>query len=475
MLAPLKILEHLSERLVEILRELPLPPCERAARPPCPTPPADGELLSVVLPLPRVPASAPQLSGQQFQFVRQTDGRIQAGYGCAAEWQAEGADRLPALQRAVGDLVARWQRHDPDATGFDGFAMLGFAAADDSAEQVEDHLPGALLWVPEIGLCVRQGEAALVLSAQLPAARAELQQRWLAALTRLVPALYPEPPGALPAAPPMPEFAEPDLPHWRALVDTALAEIGREQFEKVVLCRRVDLRGTRAFDIGRLLGALGCLYPSCQLINLRRRGKSFVSASPERLLSLQGRHLMVDALAGTAPRGATEQEDRYLGELLGRSGKNLREHRHVIDAITASLAEHCTAIEAPARPAIMRLTNVQHLWSPITATTRPDVNVFQLAERLHPTPATNGQPRTAARAWIDRHEPIIRGWYTGAAGVVAPDLTGELWVLLRCARLCADHAELYAGAGIVEGSDPLLEWDETENKLAAMLSALQYA
>jgi isochorismate synthase EntC len=104
-----------------------------------------------------------------------------------------------------------------------------------------------------------------------------------------------------------------------------------------------------------------------------------------------------------------------------------------------------------------------------------DANVFRLAERLHPTPATNGQPRERAREWLRVGEPFERGWYTGAAGIVEPDLSGELWVLLRCARICGDRAELYAGAGVVSGSDALSEWDETEAKLQAMLTALRYA
>lgn len=129
----------------------------------------------------------------------------------------------------------------------------------------------------------------------------------------------------------------------------------------------------------------------------------------------------------------------------------------------------------PGVPGVIQLSNAQHLWSPIEAESRPGVHVFDLAERLHPTPATNGHPREPAREWLRVSEPFVRGWYTGAAGIVEPDLSGELWVLLRCARVCADHAELYAGAGIVAGSDPVSEWDETEAKLQAMLTALQYA
>jgi menaquinone-specific isochorismate synthase len=147
----------------------------------------------------------------------------------------------------------------------------------------------------------------------------------------------------------------------------------------------------------------------------------------------------------------------------------------VIDAIRAALADCCDGFDVPRAPRVMQLTNAQHLWSPITARPRPGVGLFELAERLHPTPATNGQPRAAAQDWLRRTEPFERGWYTGAAGLVRPDGTGELWVLLRCARVSDAQAELFAGAGIVAGSDPASEWDETEAKLAAMLSALQYA
>ncbi len=103
------------------------------------------------------------------------------------------------------------------------------------------------------------------------------------------------------------------------------------------------------------------------------------------------------------------------------------------------------------------------------------LTVFTLAELLHPTPATNGEPRREASAWLSHCDPFDRGWYTGAAGLVEPDLSGELWVLLRCADIHNQTADLFAGAGIVEGSDPALEWRETEHKLDAMLSALRFA
>jgi menaquinone-specific isochorismate synthase len=461
MLDPLELLAQLKGRLDAGLDTLPLDRGEGLA--------------SLVLALPRVPTCAPQLDGQQFQFLHIHQESIRAGYGSAAEWQADGPDRLRRLAAAGRRLRDHWHRADPDATGFDAFAMLGFAASGDPVPMVEDHLPNALLWVPEIGLRTGDGHGVLVLSAALPVRRDALRVRWERALEQLVPALYRPVRGPLMAATLTRSFAEPDRGGWADLVHEALAEIDGGGLEKVVLSRRLDVTGTRTFDVGRLLGALGCLFPSCQVVNLRRNGASFVSATPERLLHQHGSALEVDAIAGTAGRAEDAERDAALARALTCCDKNLREHRVVIDAIREALRPCCEEVAVPPAPDLMQLSNAQHLWSPIRARVAPDLDVLDLAERLHPTPATNGHPRRAARDWLRNGEPFMRGWYTGAAGIVEPDLSGELWVLLRCARVCGNRAELYAGAGIVAGSDAELEWDETEAKLGAMLTALQYA
>ena len=459
MLAPIAILEHLEARLVDALAQLPLA--------------APGGMQSVLLSLPRSPAAAPQLVGRQFQFQHAQRGELHAGYGEAIAWQASGPARLRTLADALAET--HWRRADIDETGFDAFAMLGFAAGDEAAPRVDGSLPNAILWVPEIGLVCRDHEAALVFSTPLPAPPDAVLGRWRRALRQLVPALFLPPTGPLTPARLTRVGEDPDAAGWTGLVRAALARIDAGPIEKVVLSRRLEVQGPRPFDIGRLLGALGCLFPSCQTLSLRRNGQSFVAATPERLLDLRNRRLEIDAIAGTAPRAESVAGDAALRAALLGSDKNLREHRVVIDAIRTALADCCDAFRVPDTPQVMQLTNAQHLWSPITARPRPGVGLFELAERLHPTPATNGQPRNDAKDWIRHTEPFDRGWFTGAAGLLRPDGTGELWVLLRCARVAGAHAELYAGSGIVAGSDPASEWDETEAKLAAMLSALQYA
>jgi menaquinone-specific isochorismate synthase len=460
MLAPLDQLDHLKARLRASAGRLAS---------------AGGEgFASLILELPQAPTTAPLLAGPQFQLHHGHRNALRAGYGVAGEWRAGGPERLSVLRGHAQGLAASWRQLDPDETGFTGFAFLGFAARPDAASTAEG-LPNALLRLPELALCRRRDQAALVLSTRLPVTRAELIGRWSALLDRLIPALSQPAPSPLGPAHLRRLTDTPNADGWQRLLLAALDRIAAKELEKVVLARRLRVEGSGPFDLPRLLAALAFFFPSCQIVSIRQGATSFVAATPERLLSLRGNRVEVDALAGTTSRAGEAGRDGALARALRASPKNLHEHRLVIQAIRDALGQHGARIEVPAEPQIMQLTNAQHLWTRIGATLAAPTDVFALAELLHPTPATNGQPRRAASAWLRHSAPFERGWYTGAAGTVEPDLTGELWVLLRCAELHGRTADLYAGAGIVAGSDPHTEWRETEHKLAAMLTALQFA
>lgn len=470
MLAPFDIpdliLAQLSARLGETVAQLPLS--------------REHGFASLTLELPHVPGAAPGLAGPHFLFSHAHREELNAGYGIAAEWRAAGPDRLRRLRTQALHLKGHWHRYDPDETGIEGLVLLGFAAAPGAPEQgpadlAPGGLPEALLWLPELALRRRRGQAALVLTTPLPADPREVLARWTAWLDRLVPGLCDGAPGPLTAAPVERRWAQPDREGWALAVGAALDAIAQGHLDKVVLARRLRVQGSRPFDLGRLVAALSYLFPSCQVVKLQREGQTFVAATPERLLAQRGNRLEVDAIAGTAARAAACAPDAALGEALRRSPKELHEHALVADSLCAALAAHSRRMQVPERPVLLCLNNAQHLWTPIRAELEPGLDALALAELLHPTPATNGQPRAAARAWLRRAEPQGRGWYTGAAGCLEPDLSGELWVLLRCAEIDGDTALLHAGAGIVAGSDPASEWQETEAKLAAMLTALQFA
>lgn len=465
MLAPLRTLEQILARLREVIDDLPLQ--------------RQRGYLSLALEWPHPLAVAPDIAGPRFQFSHNQRGELRAGYGIAGEWKAQGPGRLQSLRSAAKRMAAEWEQFDPDETGFSGFTMLGFAASPHPGEvaigNTETPLPNAMLWLPELALSSRGGQSALVLSTALPTNRETLLTRWQRWLERVVPLLN------APALDPLmpcnliPGESAPDRARWHDLVRSALRDIELDRLEKVVICRRLQLTGRRRFDLTRLNAALAYLFPSCQIVTIRRGTTSFVAATPERLLSQRRERAEVDAIAGTTYRAASSDQDAELTDALRSSRKNLHEHNVVVRAVIEALRLHSRQVLPPEEPEVMQLNNAQHLWSLVRAELRPGVDVFQLADALHPTPATNGQPCVEARHWLDRHERLQRGWYTGAAGIIDPDLTGELWVLLRCAQILDMTASLFAGAGIVSGSDADEEWLETEHKLAAMATALRFA
>ena len=145
----------------------------------------------------------------------------------------------------------------------------------------------------------------------------------------------------------------------------------------------------------------------------------------------------------------------------------------MVEDIVQQLRPYCSGLVYPQQPSILKLPTVQHLHSLIRGQTTAGVSVLQLAGRLHPTPATGGLPRAAALDWLRHHGEQQRGWYTGSLGWLDASGDGELAVILRCALLGQRQATLYAGAGIVAGSDPQQEFLETEWKLQTMVTALQ--
>jgi menaquinone-specific isochorismate synthase len=467
MLAPLALLEQLQARLDEAVGAI------RTGGP--------GRLVSLALELPQAPALPPEIAAPRFALIHRGREELKAGYGVAAGRESAGAGRLAELRAGAQGLARDWERHDPDETGQDPFALLGFAAdpEPDPRSRPDTGLPNALLWVPELALSVRRGQASLIFAARLPQTRGALRARWGEWLRRLVPALAGEPPEPLPAARLCPRECLPGSLDWQVLVERTLDEIRRGALQKAVLCRRVEYRGQRPFDLTRLLAALAWLFPSCQILRLSRGPTSLVAATPERLVRVGRGWAETDAIAGTAERSPSAARDAALAESLRRCEKSRHEHALVVEAIRRALTGCCSAVEVPPAPAVLKLHNAQHLWTPIRARPGPGTDLFELAERLHPTPATNGTPSREAHAWLRGAEPLARGWYTGAAGVLGlgadSALEGELWVLLRCAELAGDRARLYAGAGIVAGSKAQAEWRETAHKLAAVATALRFA
>lgn len=243
-------------------------------------------------------------------------------------------------------------------------------------------------------------------------------------------------------------------------VEKALQAIDTGRVDKVVVAREEILP---IADVAATLHELRWRYPSCWVFATSTGSATFLGATPELLARVQGRHLETCALAGTAAPG---------DEVGLRSEKNLREHQIVIDAICDNLAPLVTQIRVEAHAQTMRLANVQHLRTPITATLRAGVDAEEVVDVLHPTPAVCGTPRGHARELIANLEPFDRGLYTGVVGLVT-EREAEFVVAIRSALCTSESTRVYAGAGIVAGSVPQDEDDETMAKLRAVTDALR--
>jgi menaquinone-specific isochorismate synthase len=260
---------------------------------------------------------------------------------------------------------------------------------------------------------------------------------------------------------------------WARAVREILARIGAGELSKAVLARSAELDLPRDTDPLDLLRTLREDHPGCYRFLLADgRGAAFLGASPERLIRLAGDRVATEAVAGTLRRGSTAQEDRAHAESLLQSAKERAEHQAVLCHIQEALRPACVSLEAPDRPEVLTLQHMHHLRTPVRGVAREGSHVLDLVARLHPTPAVAGRPRDRALALIRELEPSPRGWYAGPVGWVNARGDGDFAVGIRSVSLRDRRARFYAGAGIVAGSDPDSEWNETELKMRPILDAI---
>jgi len=272
-------------------------------------------------------------------------------------------------------------------------------------------------------------------------------------------------PGAVRVAPTRPAA------EWCELVARATAAIGASggALEKVVLAREVVVDADAPFDPVAVLARLRAAYPGCFVTHV----DGFVGASPELLVGRSGDVVRAQPMAGTAPRGGDPASDARLAAGLLASPTYRHEHQVTIDDVHDTLLAWCSYVDFEPEPSVVAVANVQHLATLVEGRlSRPAPSVLELVAALHPTPAVNGRPRDAARAWIVEHEGIDRGRYAGTVGWVDGAGNGQWAVSVRCAEIEGRRARVFAGNGIVADSDPDVELVETQAKLQALLSAL---
>ena len=419
-------------------------------------------------------AFASRLASDRWFCWEQPDrGFALAALGVVHETTSRGRNRFRdvARQCLAGERIADEPAGLPAGAG--AVWVGGFAFDPDGGGTPPwSSLPPASLVLPELSIC-RSGEETFLTVNAVVRPEDDSDRILGAAAARLaglrtdpLPMLDPHPTGRV-------EIASARPPgEFERTIETATERIAAGEMSKIVLAREVVATAAGAHDPAAVFGALREQFPSCFCFCCGTPEAAFLGASPELLLRRSGASVSTVALAGSTRRSSDPAVDDHLGEQLLRSDKDRREHAIVAERIERALRPHSVWVEAAPEPEIVKVANIQHLATPIVAQLAEPRSAIELAGLLHPTPAVGGEPWSAAVEAIAELERMDRGWYAGPVGWMDATEDGELCVALRSALLRDREAHLYAGVGVVAGSDPAAELAETEIKLGALLPLL---
>jgi menaquinone-specific isochorismate synthase len=407
------------------------------------------------------------------RFAWATAAESFAAAGSAATLTAEGPDRFAEVRSAADELFDRCET----PVGLPSVARprlvggFSFHHGDhDGAASPWAEFPGGAFFLPEVQLTVRDGDRWLTTAATGPdaAQRADdLLSTWRERLATDRPTIGSANPGIVSRE------RDPSQAAWRRQVRAAVDSVEDGSLQKVVLAQALRVQLESALSVPDVVGRLAATYPDCYRFMFSPGSEStFFGATPERLVSLHGRTVRTEALAGSTGRGDTPAEDEWLASELLDSEKDIHEHELVAEAVRDQLEPYAASVRIGDRT-VRRLATVQHLRTSITAELADDEHVLSLVDALHPTPAVGGLPPDAALRTIRETEAFDRGWYAAPIGWVDAAGNGTFAVGIRSAVATERTATLFAGAGLVQDSDPDREWDEVQLKYRPMLDELE--
>ncbi len=442
------------------------------------TPTTEERLICVTLPAPPVDSvamfDAAEAAGDRALWEQPAEQFSLVALGAATEVTAYGEDRVQQLTAAWWQLTAGAVVSETEGCPLAApIALSGMAFQPvDKRSVAWQSYPDALFTVPRFLFITCQGSSWLAASIVVRTSEdGQLVVRSTlhdlsALLLRADRPMPDQPPPALTVA------EEDDATGWMQAVAVVEEEIRAGAVEKLVLAREVRARAEGPLVWGAALRRLKERFGAGTIFAFARDNSCFIGGTPERLVRLDGRDVRASCLAGSAPRGGTKDEDRALGQALLQDKKEQHEHVLVVSALRDALEPYCVGLNIPDQPDLLTMPNVQHLHTPVEGTLRDDLHVLDLVARLHPTPAVGGVPQQVASSLIQAYEPFDRGWYAGPVGWFDSRGDGEFVVAIRSALLRERDALLYAGCGIVEGSDPDREYAESRLKLEPMLWAM---
>jgi len=449
-------------------------------------PGVEKRLVSVSVPIQDVePAALLRLGRGRARGFWAREGRWFAHIGRAATVEVpsaqEGPDRFSKVWAEARTIFScSWKDPESEVNPPSPRLFGGFSFRDDHvAEGAWEHFPPAYFLLPEIELMGGEEDGVLTLRrlhvpSRNPAqCRQDLREE-LESIRDNLTAAPPEPPSTDVCIPATRSETEPEA--WKSTVERALDEVSEGHLSKVVMARVQ----TASFE--------GAMDPVDVVLNLWREnpgshvflfepapGHVLLGAAPETVATVQGGAFRATAVAGSIARGNNPDEQRAFATELLKSEKVRREHQVCVEDMVARLNVVSQSIEAQSEPHVLALAGIQHLETAITAKLHPKGTVISAVETLHPTPAVCGFPRDRALDLLRTEEPFQRGWYAGPVGWFDNDGNGVFVPALRSAVGWGKEWRLFAGAGIVAGSDPSKEWAETRIKFQPVLKALSGA
>ncbi len=429
-------------------------------------------------------AAALQADLEPSLWLQPVDGFAMVGIGRAWSVGADGSARFAAVATAWERLLASARLEDEfpadRAVGPLLIGGLGFTG-EEPTDPSWVPFGAASFTVPEL-ILIRSRAGLWVTASYIDRAEMDgggasnepdrLQDLWrgLTARTAFADAAGPVVPAA---AAPLEIVAEhPDRSTWDRLVDRFAGAVGRGRLDKVVLARRLDVTSPVDLDPVAALRRLTSGSPTSTTYAFARGGNVFLGATPERLISTQGKDFQTVAIAGSIAHDDDATREASLAAELLSSDKDREEHEIVVEMLRTMLEPVAAEIHVAPAPVVRTFGTVQHLVTTVTGRLRDRAGILSMAGLLHPTPAVGGEPRGLALELIAEHEGFERGWYAGPLGWVGADGDGEFVVALRCAVVSGRTAALFAGCGIVADSDPEREWEESRNKMQVVASAL---
>ena len=392
------------------------------------------------------------------------------GSGSCSTVPTDGQLSLNNTLAEQSDLFVNALIQKPDIKGV-GPVMMGGIRYDPSTikDEMWQHFPDTLFVLPRILFTWSRGQVWLTFNelvhpslTQAPNARVILNS---AAAGNLDGSFLAEQPRIL-------YETEGTEEQWNTGVSRILHLIGNNEVSKIVLARKKILHAEQPFSVTLAISRLSKAYPECSIFGFQQSEDSFIGATPERLVKVESGTLNVSCLAGTAPRGSNPIRDQEIRNELLNSPKERWEHSVVVKMIAETLSGFCDNLRWSDQPEVVQLKDIQHLSTPFESKLSANSHILEVLDKLHPTPAVAGTPTDKALSIISQLEGD-RGWYAAPVGWFDSVGDGEFRIAIRSALISYDKAVLFAGCGIVAGSDASKEFREAVLKLQPLTEALR--